>query len=262
MAKMIELEEGWQFLAAGMAKMRLAVEADGEEARIPANDYLELYATVYNMCTQKAPHDYSRQLYERFKEDVDSYNKSTVLPPLKEVQGEILLRDLVERWRKHKKIGNLQGFFRYLGRYYIPGNYLPTIQQVAYTSFRELVFNEIRTSVTGAVISMVNDDREGKLVDRELLKNVLDIYVQIGLDTYQADFERTFCESTRNYYSTKAQTWILEYSHPDYMLKVEDCLKKEMERAEHYLHSSTGPKIMEVVRSELMAKNAESHTNV
>ncbi|CAN6166171.1 unnamed protein product [Urochloa humidicola] len=264
MAKIIELEEGWRILAAGMAKMRLAVEAHGEEARVPFKEYYELYTMVYNMCTQKAPHDYQGPLYERCKEDVDRYNKSTVLPALKEVQGEMLLRHLVEmRWRKHKRIGvHLQNFFHYLGRYYIPRNKLPTIQQVASTSFHELVSNEIRTSMTETVISMVNDEREGKLVDRELLKNVLDIYVQLGLDTYQADFERAFCESTRNYYSTKAQIWILEYSHSDYMLKVEDCLKKEMERAAQYLHSSTEPKIMEVVQSELMAKNAESQTNV
>ena len=70
----------------------------------------------------------------------------------------------------------------------------------------------------------INDEREGKPVDRDLLKDVLHIYVQIAhrfLDTYQVYFERAFLDSTRNYYSNKAQTWIQEYCHSDhYMLKV------------------------------------------
>lgn len=30
-------------------------------------------STIYNMCTQKAPHDYSQQLYDKYKEAVEDY---------------------------------------------------------------------------------------------------------------------------------------------------------------------------------------------
>lgn len=34
--------------------------------------------TIYNMCTQKPPHDYSQQLYDKYKESFDDYITSTV----------------------------------------------------------------------------------------------------------------------------------------------------------------------------------------
>jgi cullin 1 len=55
------------------------------------------------------------------------------------------------------------------------------------------------------------------------LKNVLDIFVEIGLgqmECYENDFEDFLLKDTTEYYSVKAQSWILEDSCPDYMIKV------------------------------------------
>jgi hypothetical protein len=55
------------------------------------------------------------------------------------------------------------------------------------------------------------------------LKNVLDIFVEIGMgqmDQYENDFEAAMLKDTAAYYSRKASSWILEDSCPDYMLKV------------------------------------------
>ena len=74
------------------------------------------------------------------------------------------------------------------------------------------------------VTAQIDDEREHKLIDRDVLKNVLAIYVEIGsggLRIYQVDFEQAYLESTRNYYSRKFQSWNLEYSDDhDYKLKV------------------------------------------
>jgi hypothetical protein len=34
--------------------------------------------TIYNMCTQKPPHDYSQQLYNKYRVAFDQYLASTV----------------------------------------------------------------------------------------------------------------------------------------------------------------------------------------
>lgn len=34
--------------------------------------------TIYNMCTQKPPHDYSQQLYDKYREAFEEYINSTV----------------------------------------------------------------------------------------------------------------------------------------------------------------------------------------
>jgi len=38
-----------------------------------------LHSTIYNMCTQKPPHDYSQQLYERYREAFNEYIGQKVL---------------------------------------------------------------------------------------------------------------------------------------------------------------------------------------
>lgn len=71
--------------------------------------------------------------------------------------------------------------------------------------------------------NQIDQEREGEQIDRALLKNVLDIFVEIGMgkmDYYENDFEEAMLKDTAAYYSRKASNWILEDSCPDYMLKV------------------------------------------
>lgn len=41
------------------------------------NTYV-IHRTIYNMCTQKPPYDYSHELYERYKGIFKVYNEQTV----------------------------------------------------------------------------------------------------------------------------------------------------------------------------------------
>lgn len=69
----------------------------------------------------------------------------------------------------------------------------------------------------------INKEREGEQIDRALLKNVIDVFVEIGMgqmDFYEQDFEAWMLKDSGAYYSRKASKWILEDSCPDYMLKV------------------------------------------
>ncbi len=73
--------------------------------------------TIYNMCTQKAPHDYSEQLYVKYKEAFTTYIQERVLPSLRDLQHETLLRELQQRWVNHKLMVRwLSRFFNYLDR--------------------------------------------------------------------------------------------------------------------------------------------------
>lgn len=68
----------------------------------------------------------------------------------------------------------------------------------------------------------IDKEREGEQIDRSLLKNVLDIFVEIGMgdmDQYEQDFEKQMLEDTAVYYKSKATNWIEIDSCPDYMLK-------------------------------------------
>ncbi|KAA3456151.1 cullin-1-like [Gossypium australe] len=290
--------------------------------------------TIYNMCTQKPPHDYSQQLYDKYRESFEEYITSTVLPSLREKHDEFMLRELVKRWSNHKVMVRwLSRFFHYLDRYFIARRSLPPLNEVGLTCFRELsnigilyarnkkpdqisrftwlkqelvidvelvnkwlnnkkigkkpdrtknikptavepieptelgtgglissisglVYQELNAKVRDAVISLIDQEREGEQIDRALLKNVLYIFVEIGMgqmDYYENDFEATMLKDTAAYYSRKAANWIVDDSCPDYMLKSEECLKCEKDRVSHYLHSSSEPKLLEKVQHELLS---------
>nr|XP_027098302.1 cullin-1-like isoform X2 [Coffea arabica] len=216
----IQLEHGWEFMQNGIQKLKIILEGNAE-MHFSAEDYISLYTTIYNMCTQKPPHDYSQQLYEKYKEAFDDYITSTVLPSLRGKHDEFMLRELVNRWANHKI----------------------------------MVYQELKVKVRDAVIALIDQEREGDQIDRALLKNVLDIFVEIGMgqmDYYENDFELEMLEDSAAFYSVKASNWIVEDSCPDYMLKAEECLKKEKDRVSQYLHLSSETKLLDKVQHELL----------
>ena len=72
----------------------------------------------------------------------------------------------------------------------------------------------------------IDKEREGEQIDRALLKNVIDIFVEIGMgqmELYELDFEAQMLLDSGAYYSRKASNWIVDDSCPDYMLKASLC---------------------------------------
>ncbi|CAI9765867.1 unnamed protein product [Fraxinus pennsylvanica] len=137
--------------------------------------------------------------------------------------------------------------------YFITRRSLPAFKEVGLTCFRDLFINRVGTwtlfqiyielngKVRDAVISLIDQEREGEQIDRALLKNILDIFVEIGMgqmDYYENDFEEAMLKDTAVYYSRKASNWILEDSCLDYMLKA-------MYKVQHELLSVYATQLLE-----------------
>ncbi|KAF8038203.1 hypothetical protein BT93_B0916 [Corymbia citriodora subsp. variegata] len=75
--KTIDLEQGWDFMQKGIMKLKNILEGL-PETPFNSEDHMLLYTTIYNMCTQRPPHDYSRQLYDKYRESFEEYIRSTV----------------------------------------------------------------------------------------------------------------------------------------------------------------------------------------
>ncbi|KAL0419996.1 UNVERIFIED_CONTAM: Cullin-1 [Sesamum radiatum] len=180
------------------------------------------HSTIYNMCTQKPPHDYSQQLYDEYREAIDDY-MSSVMPSLREKHDEFLLRELVKRWSDHRLMVRwLSRFFHYLDQYFIVRRSLPPLKEVGLASFR----------------NVIDQEREGQQIDRALLKNVLDIFVEIGMrqmDYYENDFESAMLD--------------------------EECLKKEKDRVSHCLNSSSEAKLLEPRKVSVVAYHSQKCKN-
>ncbi|CAL8463270.1 g2804 [Coccomyxa elongata] len=253
--KPIELETGWSFMQKGIMKLRKLLEGE-EEDQFTAENYMMLYTTIYNMCTQKPPYDYSEQLYNRYRDSFSLYITEKVLPALREHHDEYLLRELYKRWCNHKiMVRWLSRFFNYLDRYYITRHSLHSLNDVGLIRFRDDVYREVKTQARAAILQLIEKEREGEQVDRALLKNVLGIFIEVGMggmECYTEDFEKQLLADSAAHYKRKATAWIAEDSCPDYMIKAEDCLKQEEERVTNYLHMDTKPKLLKEVEQEIL----------
>ena len=265
----IHLEEGWDDLGKGIEKLKSFLEGETDSA-FTAEEYMHLYTTVYNMCTQKHPNDYSEHLYTRYQEAFNVYVKDKVAPKLTKVSGVNMLGALVTRWNNHKMMVRLLSrIFNYLDRYYVTRRQVQSLKDVGLICFRDLVYVEMKANVKDAVVALIDKERDGELIDRKLLREVLEIFAEIGMGDmgcYEQDFEEFMLKQTASFYRRKAADWIQEDSCPEYMLKAEECLARERARVrgitsaegetsmgDGYLHASSEAKILREVENEVLA---------
>ncbi|KAE8685197.1 Cullin-2 [Hibiscus syriacus] len=153
----IEFDQGWADIQKGISKLKRLLEGKAETP-VSIREYTMIYTTIYNMCNQKEPHDYSEQLYNKYKETLDEYITSTVLPPLREKHDEFMLRELAQRWLNHKvMVMWLTRFFQYLDRYFITRRSLPALNVVGMTCFRDLVYDEAHARAKNSVLVLCEE---------------------------------------------------------------------------------------------------------
>ena len=109
----------------------------------------ELYHILYTMATQKLPHNFSAELYQRHSDTIRQYLKTAVLPAIRHKRGTFLLKELVARWELHKVMNRwMFKVFQYLDRYYVEHHNLPTLQEAGLRVFKVEIFEVIKNELT------------------------------------------------------------------------------------------------------------------
>ena len=213
------------------------------------------------MCTQRSPYNWSRDLYQRHGETIENYLTNTVLPALREKTGQggtILLTELQHRWSNHQIMNKwLKKFFTYLDRYYVKHHSLPTLSQAGLKHFKSHIYDEMKAESTSAILSLIDEEREGEIIDKTLVKSIVELYESMGmggLEAYTADLETPLLDSTRDYYVKKREGWIVVDSTPDYLIKAERALAQEKNRVADYLNNASETKLLRVCEEELLEK--------
>ena len=211
------------------------------------------------MCTQRSPYNWSKELYQRHGETIENYLITHVLPALieKRTNGSatLLLTELQLRWSNHQIMNKwLKRFFTYLDRYYVKHHSVPTLSQAGLRCFRTKIYDGIKTDTTAAVLTLVNDERSGMIIDKSLIKSIVELYEHMGmgaLEAYISDLEEPLLSNSREYYIQKRTEWIND-STPDYLIKAENVINEERARVAEYLNSSTESKLLRVVDEEIL----------
>ena len=144
------------------------------------------------MCTGKP--NYSKEVYKKHGETIQSYLERTVLPAIQTVGGSdsvALLKELKFRWKNHIIMnGWYCKVFDVLDRYHAKHHKLPSLRQVGLIAFKTHVYEHVKVGAKDAVIELIYKERDGEIIKKDLIKNAVEIYETMGmgsLDVYEAD---------------------------------------------------------------------------
>mmetsp|Transcript_46037 Transcript_46037/g.80964 ORF Transcript_46037/g.80964 Transcript_46037/m.80964 type:complete len:754 (-) Transcript_46037:143-2404(-) len=271
-ASVVPLEEGWdkiknegikvleEFLDTGHIRNTVPQNADTKKPRnvFSKANYAELYTTVYNMCTQRTPNNWSEQLYRRYGEAMSDYAHRQVLPALRDKTDIPLMKELLHRWSNHKiYVKWMDRFFTYLDRYYVKLQSVEPLHSRGYTIFHQLVFEQCKKDTRTALLRIINQERQGEPIAQEEVKGIVDMFIDLGignLTVYTSEFEDSFLPASSDYFVRQASGWLMADSFPEYLRKAEAALNAEEQRVTNYLHPSTKPKLTHVVIQALLAQ--------
>jgi cullin 1 len=106
-----------------------------------------------------------------------------------------------------------------------------------------------QSKLAGAILRLIEHQRNGETIDQGLVKKVVDSFVSLGidesdlnkasLDNYKEHFEFPFLHGTEAYYRHESESFLAENTVSDYLKKAEERLKEEEDRVERYLHTTT-----------------------
>jgi len=261
--KVIELEAGWneEIKAKALDPLEDMIEKGmkNNTKLFPNKEYAGIYTLCYDMCTQRPPYNWSQQIYERHGETLSQYLTNRVLPALQQKSEKFLLEELVKRGENHIMMNKwMKQFFMYLDRYYVKYHNLPSLEEAGLQHFKNLVFDEVKSSVATAILDLINTERDGTAIEHDIVRQSVMLFESMGLgrlDVYVNDFEKFLLENTKDYYTRKAESWLQNDDTPAYLVKAEKALEEEKKRVKNYLHPDTEPKILSVVEEEALGNH-------
>lgn len=128
-------------------------------------------------------------------------------------------------------------------------------------SLADCVFEDGHDKAKDAVLELISRERDGEQIDRDLIKNVLVIFVDVGMDkgteVYEQKFQVPLLDDIKRHYSAKAAEWIQLESCSEYLIKTEKSLNAEEDRAVYYLHAISKQPVLDAVQTELL-KNKQT----
>ena len=147
MAAGIAWDEGRLKLHCGVQRMIDIIEG-GMKSSFTLREQMELYSLVYTMCTQKAPRNYSAEIYTEYEVILKDYCVLEILPVITariSQSDDSYLAELIKRWKNHKLLVRaVYDVCYYLDRYHVQRQNISSLRDVGVNKFKTLVFNPIK----------------------------------------------------------------------------------------------------------------------
>ncbi|XP_055342513.1 cullin-1-like [Paramacrobiotus metropolitanus] len=226
------------------------------------------------------------ELYKKLRDYIVDHLHG-VLTQIKGYHGDSLLGVYCAKWKDFRFSSQVcNGICDYLNRHWVKrendegrNKDVYTIYGMCLVQWREYVFTPIEQQLSRAVLDLINADRNGESINSQLLREIIDNFVELGvtsdaqeeanrkgekearragLEVYSSAFEGHFLEETAAYYVQESATFLRNNSVNDYIKKVQSRLIEEEERSVNYLHESTAPALKKVLEDVLIIRHTEA----
>ncbi|KAF9014369.1 Cullin-domain-containing protein [Hymenopellis radicata] len=255
-----DLTETWAFLSPGVDHIMTNLEAG-----LTFPNYTNLYTATALTTLTAGANLVGSDLYHKLTEYFTIH-----FVPMKQaaasLQDEELLRYYAAEWTRYTTGANyLNRLFTYLNRYWVKRERdegkkdIYQVYTLALAQWKSQFFVHIQkdnAKLAGAVLRLIERQRNGDVIDQGLVKKVVLSFVSLGLDNtdpnkecldvYKEHFETPFIQATELYYKKESEAFLAENTVSEYLKKAEERLREEEDRVERYLHTKT--------RKELIAK--------
>ncbi|VVT56546.1 uncharacterized protein SAPINGB_P005144 [Magnusiomyces paraingens] len=275
-----DIDETWNFIKYGVDKILIQDINQGIEPSL----YMNVYTAIHNFCVQpNSSHTNAgtvsrgaaligADIYNHLAEYLTAHltetlNNSTIY------NDENLVDYYIRKWDRYV-IGSryLNNIFSYLNRHWVKREreeghrHIHDINTLCLIRWKEDLFNPIHSRLIGAVLDLINKQRDGETVPTQHIRAVVQSCVALGLDenntkktnltVYRSFFEAQFIESTAAYYSKESSEFLQTMGVVEYLKKASDRLREESGRITMYLR----PESEEILRSTCVQVLVSSHS--
>ncbi|XP_049385432.1 cullin-3A-like [Solanum stenotomum] len=213
----------------------------------------ELYRNAYNMVL----HKFGEKLYSGLVSTMTAHLKE-IAKHIESTQGGLFLEELNRIWAEHNKaLQMIRDILMYMDRTFIPSTHKTPVHELGLNLWRDNIIHssKIHKRLQDTLLELVQHERTGEVINRGLMRNVIQMLMDLGSSVYQEDFEKPFLDVSADFYRLESQQYIECCDCGDYLKKAEKRLTEEIERVSHYLDTKSEPKLTNVVEKEMI----ESH---
>ncbi|KAK1284556.1 Cullin-3B [Acorus calamus] len=221
-------------------------------------DPLELLRGIrnaYNMVL----HKYGEKLYSGLVTTMTSHLKN-ISREVELAQGGFFLEELNRKWEDHRKaLQMIRDILMYMDRTFVPSAQKTPVNDLGLNLWRDNIVRspKIQARLKNTLLELVERERTGEVINRGLMRNVIQMLKELGPNVYQEDFEKPFLDVSADFYRVESQKFIECCDCGEYMKKAERRLNEETERVSHYSAEVSGGKIENVVEREMIANHMQ-----
>lgn len=219
----------------------------------------ELHRNSYNLVL----HKHGDLLYNGVVGVITEHLEATA-EQVSVIPDDHLLPELQHRWQDHQVImTHVRDILMYMDRTYVEQRRRHPIYHQGLFLFRDVIVRHgnVRDRLRRALLHNIAMERQGELIDRNLMRSILRMLVNLGVHSngvYEEEFEKAFLEETLEFYRTEAQSMLDHATCPEYLQQAEKRLLEEAQRVMHYLNASTEQKLKNIVETQLIKNQAKT----